>query len=126
MAETIGTPFTSENAREMQARSAAKRRENAQKFRDEMQAKLLEAQGGVIAGKLLAQDDWRAWVAAVEQAFGKPTDKIEHEHTGDVTFVLRSAFDDDDRGSGSSVQSEPSAEPAGEGVEDPGSHPASS
>lgn len=90
----MARPFTSDNAREMQARSAEKRRENGRKFREQMQDELLKTKGDMLAKKLLAEDDWRAWLGAVEQAFGKPKEMTEVEHSGDVSITVRSAFED--------------------------------
>jgi hypothetical protein len=111
-----GKPFTSETARAAQQRSVEKRRENARTFREQMQNKLLEQDGAHLAAKLLSEEDWRAWIAAVEQAFGKPAEKAEVEHTGEVEVVVRSAFADS--GSGA-VPGDGEAERAGEGVERP-------
>jgi exopolyphosphatase/pppGpp-phosphohydrolase len=108
--------ITSENAREMQARSAEakrKKREEAEKLAAEHQEAIL---GGALAlhEALLGDPEARAQAAplireAYDRYLGRPTEKSEVEHSGQVEIVVRSMFDEP-TDPGSAGESDPETE----------------
>ena len=77
---------TTETRRKGAERTNEIRREQAKSFRQRLAEKLDERAEEVIQGLLAAgKDDWRASVAAIEQAHGKPTAALEVNGQMEVT-----------------------------------------
>lgn len=121
--------FTEDNAREMQLRSAESRRRNreeAQRVAEEEWRKALTR----ALEKHLALIDAEAEPVAMsavkelyERLLGKAAQPVELEHSGSVSIVVGSMFDND-HGS-TAGQGDSSAERVGGGVDEPPGDPAS-
>lgn len=100
--------LTDEERRRGRLKGHETRRERAKSFRERL-AEKLDERAEEIADRLLAagDDDWRAITAALDQAFGKPTETVKAEIDTSVRVV--SAFDAD---SSAAVQSDAAPEPA--------------
>lgn len=70
--------LTPEDCRKGQARAAELKREAAKSFRERLAERLDEKADEIITTLLAAgAEDWRATVAALDQGFGKPTERTE-------------------------------------------------
>lgn len=87
--------FDKENAREMQSRSVESRKRNAREkaiaTRADMQERLLPNVNAMIEDAVARRDQPAFW-KIFEHAFGKAPESVEVHHEGDVTIVVRSAF----------------------------------
>ena len=107
----VGRRFTRENAAEMAAKSAEKRREQARSVRQVLADKVAADADAIYASfeRAYKADDWRAADGILTQALGRPAQELElSAGSGAVQIVVESCFnladpDDDEPDDGSAA-----------------------